>query len=890
MALELEDETQTAPAASSTEDRCPVCLEDYEQKAFVDACFHAFCFTCIVQWSEVANSCPMCKMNFQSIIHDVKSNEDYKTYHLRPMTKSSAQEISINEARRFRYRSTIIPGEYRPSRAHGNRSSRKPASEERRKTVYLTCLRALPFSTDDRRLRIRDISSSFLKRNPAAIHRLLPWLSRDIKVLLGEQHVEFVIQLILSLIDRIDLESPEFADHLRPFFHEKTDHFLHEFISFAKSPLDMVAYDGKVSYGFSSRVRQGEQDTRGAGERVDGQTDSIPRTPQAPDHSQANNDSPNDTNIQQKIWQELASTSWDDSPPIIRYPSPIPEESIEGTMDHPITINSSDKGDEINDIHEEERENRFNRRSQISRETYGSVSLPNNVIQSSEVTSTAKSNRTAVNSNAQNTSDTVRRSNTDSGSNTETLDRQQQEDISDMTTMEGNDLQTVFDDVQYLVSGSKGKGPVNKKFASKFHINEMSVPTETRDHGYVDNETHFNCDSSISTKDERRTRRTIKSKRRYRSRSCSSGSSEYERYFHNLSHSHKRRRTHKRRYSTSEEGRSQSRSSRHKRSKRRHSSSECRHYQKKKSRKQSSTHQSSQYKSKRCSPSRSPDRKSRHHSKRTKEKNLGNRYYERRKSNKESSNSSSSDSSCERRRNTSMATMDSKSSYRSDCKRSRSPSPTSSLEQNSKERKTWKCPDWKTKYSSRLFIPPFSSWPHSKSSNSCSYSANQPNGSHDVHSTKYETFGTRNRRLTNHSIHSKETVLEGSQSQDHDTQEMISGLQSIPNNELTEELSSIDNKLTTIKKNLLKSLLQKERIDLLKRSLEKERMETEVINPTAHTTGTLDVPLEGPSPSTASMDDLVCELKTVEGAIKKGKKQVLQVMKRMEVSQWEEKD
>ena len=614
------------------------------------------------------------------------------------------------------------------------------------------------------------------------------------------------------------------------------------------------------------------------------------------DHSQAINDSPNDTDIQQKIWQELASTSWDDSPPIIRYPSPIPEGSMEGTMDHPITINSSDEGDEVNDIHEEERENRFNRRSQISRETYGSVSLVNNVVQSSEVTSTAKSNRTAVNSNAQNTSDTVRRSNTDSGSNTETLDKQQQGDISVMTTTVGNDLQTVFDDdVLYLVNGSKGKGPVNKKFTTKFHknvvedIDEISVPTETGDHGYVNNKTHFSCGSSISTKDGRRTRRTIKSKRRYRSRSCSSGSSEYERYFHNLSHSHKRRRTHKRRYSTSEEGRSQSRSSRHKRSRRRHSSSE-RHYQKKKSRKQSSAHRSSRYKSMRRSPSRSPDRKSRHHSKRTKEKNFSNHYYERRKSNKESCNSFSSDSSCERRRKTSIATMDSKSSYRSDCKRSRSPSPTSSLEQNNKERKTWKCPDWKTKYSSRLFIPPFSSWPHSKSSNSFSYSANQSSGSHNVHPTKYETFGTRNRRLTNQSIHSKETILEGSQSQDHDTQEMISCLQSIPNSELTEELSSIDNKLTTIKKNLLKSLLQKERVDLLKRSLQKERMETEVINPTAHTTGTLDVSLEGPSPSTASMDDLVCELKTVEGAIKKGKKQVLQVMKRIEVSQWEEKD
>ena len=38
---------------------------------------------------------------------------------------------------RFRYRSTFIPGEYRPSRAHGNRSSRKPASEERRKYVII---------------------------------------------------------------------------------------------------------------------------------------------------------------------------------------------------------------------------------------------------------------------------------------------------------------------------------------------------------------------------------------------------------------------------------------------------------------------------------------------------------------------------------------------------------------------------------------------------------------------------------------------------------------------------------------------------------------------------------------------------------------------------------
>ena len=43
-------------------------------------------------------------------------------------------------------------------------------------------------------------------------------------------------------------------EHLRPFFHHRTEHFVHEFISFAKSPLDMTAYDHKVSYGLPSSV------------------------------------------------------------------------------------------------------------------------------------------------------------------------------------------------------------------------------------------------------------------------------------------------------------------------------------------------------------------------------------------------------------------------------------------------------------------------------------------------------------------------------------------------------------------------------------------------------------------------------------------------------------
>ena len=38
--LPLSGDVQPAAGASTSEQRCPVCLEDFEDKAFVDSCFH----------------------------------------------------------------------------------------------------------------------------------------------------------------------------------------------------------------------------------------------------------------------------------------------------------------------------------------------------------------------------------------------------------------------------------------------------------------------------------------------------------------------------------------------------------------------------------------------------------------------------------------------------------------------------------------------------------------------------------------------------------------------------------------------------------------------------------------------------------------------------------
>ncbi|XP_045078135.1 E3 ubiquitin-protein ligase Topors [Coregonus clupeaformis] len=100
--------------------------------------------------------------------------------------------------------------------------------------------------------RPRDITAAFYQRNPAGLHRLLPWLQRELTVLYGAHGslVNIVQRIITSRITRHDMEGGGGAiqDELRPFLLARTDHFLHELISFARSPLSLEAYDQLAIY------------------------------------------------------------------------------------------------------------------------------------------------------------------------------------------------------------------------------------------------------------------------------------------------------------------------------------------------------------------------------------------------------------------------------------------------------------------------------------------------------------------------------------------------------------------------------------------------------------------------------------------------------------------
>ncbi|XP_014164257.1 E3 ubiquitin-protein ligase Topors [Geospiza fortis] len=282
--------TSKLPTDASPDSKCPICLDRFDNVAYLDRCLHRFCFRCVQEWSKNKAECPLCKQPFFSIFHTIRAEDDFKEYVLSPLETSS---FASPDGRRFRYRTTLTRERRRrgsPSRRmpsppdngmlfeglssepaqHRHReiqqmlrrlaSRRKASAEGRslrqiqeedmiafRRALYRTGVRIRSIQDGG---RYREISAEFFRRNPACLHRLVPWLKRELTVLFGAHGslINIVQHIIMSNVTRYDLESQAFADDLKPFLLNRTEHFLHEFISFARCPFNLEAYDQHANY------------------------------------------------------------------------------------------------------------------------------------------------------------------------------------------------------------------------------------------------------------------------------------------------------------------------------------------------------------------------------------------------------------------------------------------------------------------------------------------------------------------------------------------------------------------------------------------------------------------------------------------------------------------
>lgn len=280
-------DSKAMSAEVSPDSKCPICLDKFNNISHLDRCLHKFCFRCILEWSKNKAECPLCKQPFNSIYHTIKSDQDFQKYEIKQRVENSS--FGYFEGVRFRYRTTLT-GVHRQMR----RTSPPPDNG-----VMFEASASLPQQRQDRYIRrmmlrleakrraeregrvvnnvreqeminfrrelyrqgvrvrsvrdggrSRDTSAEFYRRNPACLHRLIPWLKRELMVLYGDHGslVNIIQHIIMSRVTRYDLEDGAIQEQLRPFLQRRTEHFLHEFISFARSPFNMEAYDQHAVY------------------------------------------------------------------------------------------------------------------------------------------------------------------------------------------------------------------------------------------------------------------------------------------------------------------------------------------------------------------------------------------------------------------------------------------------------------------------------------------------------------------------------------------------------------------------------------------------------------------------------------------------------------------
>ncbi|KAL5288171.1 TOPORS family protein [Megaselia abdita] len=243
---------RTRTRSGSPPPNCAICLSKCKDRCFTDSCLHQFCFKCLSEWSKVKAECPLCKQPFKSIIHNVKSMDDYDEYvvQVQPNTMPVFEGYLQNNMP-----SIAVYGTGRlqiTSNGNGFFISDRPRSDTLsqlwRRYVYDRKLYALPLN--DLHGRYRECTASFYRTNPAQITRLMPFINRELVFLLNntEHQIGYVLEVIKEELTRSDIMSPEFRDRVDPYFRRRTSHFIHELYNFARSPYDMFGYDLVVRY------------------------------------------------------------------------------------------------------------------------------------------------------------------------------------------------------------------------------------------------------------------------------------------------------------------------------------------------------------------------------------------------------------------------------------------------------------------------------------------------------------------------------------------------------------------------------------------------------------------------------------------------------------------
>jgi hypothetical protein len=279
--------------------KCPICLEQFDDPALLDGCFHKFCFVCICSWISRVPSCPLCKQSFKTIIHHIVTEHQFDRVSLerilsrteRSDTRNARSSMSSSSSSRARTRG-YPHDDHRYSRRFGsNYDNDRPTSTTStttapttvvesggiisRREVYanLRRIKPLEFGAAANLLPSAEVATALAaSRGTGAFvsdaltrHRRLddtaqrlathwsklePFVERDLRVISGVDDVGVLLLLVKSLVSQHNVRRTDDAQqYLGQFLpRAKVDILFKEMVAFAAAPFAMQVYDSLTLY------------------------------------------------------------------------------------------------------------------------------------------------------------------------------------------------------------------------------------------------------------------------------------------------------------------------------------------------------------------------------------------------------------------------------------------------------------------------------------------------------------------------------------------------------------------------------------------------------------------------------------------------------------------
>lgn len=236
------EQTVEVSSAQEKAQQCPICLGPITGEAFLDPCFHQFCYHCILQWAEMVAThpslegdtsleCPLCKTRSACIIHHIVLNtfQRHYLYGTPPCTK---QPFLLSQSH------------YQRLHVYMNNQHRDMA-------------KALNQKIKRRRKELHISGNDYLQ----------PWVHRELQALLQEEDVSLITQHVLGVLEHFEKRQKvelrvlsswkeAMADAVKPFLYENAETFCNELQNFLFSGLSVQAYDQLAEETRTARTLQ----------------------------------------------------------------------------------------------------------------------------------------------------------------------------------------------------------------------------------------------------------------------------------------------------------------------------------------------------------------------------------------------------------------------------------------------------------------------------------------------------------------------------------------------------------------------------------------------------------------------------------------------------------